>query len=85
MKLYLIVVLAVVFLGVMAGGILPCLFSAKSTSAVMAGVGGLLLMPLVLWKLYRMAMREIESKESPHEKDRGAKNGNDEEGTGRLD
>lgn len=85
MKLYLIGMLAVVFLSIMAGWVLPCLFSAKSTTAVMVGVGGLLFMPLVLWKLYRMVVREIEAKGLKHEKCYGAENGNNEEGFGRRD
>lgn len=67
MKLYLIIVLAVLFVAVTVGGVLPFLFSAKSTGMVVSGIIILSLLPVLLFRFYRMAMREFEKKETNNE------------------
>ena len=59
MKLYTIVVVGVLFVAVMAGWLLPFLFSAKSTGTVIGGICILLLLPVFLFKLYRIAVLEL--------------------------
>ena len=59
MKLYTIVVVGVLFVAVMAGWLPPFLFSAKSTGTVIGGICILLLLPVFLFKLYRIAVLEL--------------------------
>lgn len=67
MKFYFIVILALLFVAVTVGGILPFLFSAKSTGMVVSGIIILSLLPVLLFRFYRMAMRELEKKENNNE------------------
>lgn len=61
MKLYAIVVMGALFIAIMVGWILPSLFSAKSTSAVIVGLSILLLLPIFIFKIYHLAVHELEN------------------------
>ena len=60
MKLYAIIVVGGLSVAVIAGWGLPFLFSEKSTATVIGGVCILLLLPIFLFKLYHLAVHELE-------------------------
>lgn len=71
MKLYAIVIGGVLFVAVMAGWLLPFLFSAKSTGTVIGGICILLLIPVFLFKLYRIAVHELVKEEKNEKMEHG--------------
>lgn len=63
MKVYGLLTLAVVYVFLSVGLILPFLMSAASTSLVVAGFAYIISMPVVLYKMYE-AVKSILTKET---------------------
>lgn len=69
MKIYLIVVAAVLYMAALFGFVLPLLFSAEHTEAVLVGVGLLALaVPIGGQIFYRLLKRQMQSVEKKDEK-----------------